>query len=102
MFVNDPGFHVDDEKLFDGKRMTYYGRWTYKFEEAARRGAEGGLIVHETAPAAYGWATVKISGTSQHAHWPRRSSPTPVSISMPRSARRCAPTSARWRWTTQR
>jgi hypothetical protein len=37
MFVNDPGFHVDDAKLFDGKRMTYYGRWTYKFEEAAAR-----------------------------------------------------------------
>ena len=46
------------------KAVTYYGRWTYKFEEAARRGAEGVLIVHETAPAAYGWATVKSSGTS--------------------------------------
>jgi Zn-dependent M28 family amino/carboxypeptidase len=39
MLVNDPGFHTGDEKLFDGKRMTYYGRWTYKFEEAARQGA---------------------------------------------------------------
>jgi Zn-dependent M28 family amino/carboxypeptidase len=44
--------------------MTYYGRWTYKFEEAARRGALGVLIVHETAPAAYGWATVKNSNTA--------------------------------------
>jgi Zn-dependent M28 family amino/carboxypeptidase len=39
MLVNDPGFHAGDAKLFDGKRMTYYGRWTYKFEEAARKGA---------------------------------------------------------------
>ena len=39
MFVNDPGFHARDATLFDGKRMTYYGRWTYKFEEAARQGA---------------------------------------------------------------
>ena len=43
--------------------MTYYGRWTYKYEEAARRGALGMLIVHETAPASYGWATVKNSNT---------------------------------------
>src|SRR3954468_20566840 len=39
MLVNDPGFHVNDPKLFEGKRMTYYGRWTYKYEEAAREGA---------------------------------------------------------------
>ena len=44
--------------------MTYYGRWTYKYEEAARRGAAGVLIVHETAPASYGWATVKNSNTN--------------------------------------
>ncbi len=61
MFVNDPGFHVDDEKLFDGKRMTYYGRWTYKFEEAARKGAAAALIVHDTAGASYGWDVVKNS-----------------------------------------
>lgn len=61
MFVNDPGFHVDDAKLFDGKRMTYYGRWTYKFEEAARKGAAAALIVHDTAGASYGWDVVKNS-----------------------------------------
>ena len=44
--------------------MTYYGRWTYKYEEAARRGAAGVLIVHETAPASYGWNTVKNSNTN--------------------------------------
>ena len=44
--------------------MTYYGRWTYKYEEAARQGAAGVLIVHETAPASYGWNTVKNSNTN--------------------------------------
>ena len=47
MLVNDPGFHANDARLFDGKRMTYYGRWTYKFEEAARQGARAALIVHD-------------------------------------------------------
>ncbi len=61
MFVNDPGFHSNDEKLFDGKRMTYYGRWTYKFEEAARKGAAAALIVHDDAGASYGWDVVKNS-----------------------------------------
>src|SRR5688500_9769984 len=59
MFVNDPGFHSGDEKLFDGKRMTYYGRWTYKYEEAARKGAAAALIVHDTSGASYGWDVVK-------------------------------------------
>ena len=48
MFVNDPGFHAKDATLFEGKRMTYYGRWTYKFEEAARKGAAAALIIHDT------------------------------------------------------
>ncbi len=64
VLINDADFEADAPGSFDGKAVTYYGRWTYKFEEAARRGAEGVLIVHETAPAAYGWATVKSSGTS--------------------------------------
>ena len=64
MMVNDPQPTEAEPNRFAGKALTYYGRWTYKFEEAARRGAEGVLIVHETAPAAYGWATVKSSGTS--------------------------------------
>ena len=63
VLINDPDFEtgVGD---FGGKAMTYYGRWTYKYEEAARRGAAGVLIVHETAPASYGWATVKNSNTN--------------------------------------
>ena len=64
VLINDADFEAEQPGAFDGKAVTYYGRWTYKFEEAARRGAEGVLIVHETAPAAYPWATVKASGTS--------------------------------------
>jgi Zn-dependent M28 family amino/carboxypeptidase len=62
VLVNDPDFETGKGD-FGGKAMTYYGRWTYKYEEAARRGALGVLIVHETAPAAYGWATVVNSNT---------------------------------------
>jgi Zn-dependent M28 family amino/carboxypeptidase len=53
VMVNDPGFWVGDTTLFKGKAMTYYGRWTYKFEEAARQGAKGCLIIHNTAAASY-------------------------------------------------
>ena len=56
VLVNDPG-HVDP-KLFDGKAETYYGRWTYKYEEATRQGAAGVLIVHDTGPAGYPWEVV--------------------------------------------
>jgi Zn-dependent M28 family amino/carboxypeptidase len=63
VLVNDPDFE-GGEGNFGGKSMTYYGRWTYKYEEAARRGAAGVLIVHETAPASYGWNTVKNSNTN--------------------------------------
>ena len=61
MFVNDPGFHAKDASLFEGKRMTYYGRWTYKFEEAARKGAAAAIIIHDTEGASYGWDVVKNS-----------------------------------------
>jgi len=61
ILVNDPGFLRGDPALFKGRAMTYYGRWTYKFEEAARQGASGALIVHDTGPAAYGWDVVKNS-----------------------------------------
>jgi Zn-dependent M28 family amino/carboxypeptidase len=61
MFVNDPGFHAKDANLFLGNRMTYYGRWTYKYEEAARKGAAAALIVHDTDGASYGWDVVKNS-----------------------------------------
>jgi Zn-dependent M28 family amino/carboxypeptidase len=63
VLVNDPDFETGKGD-FGGKAMTYYGRWTYKYEEAARRGALGVLVVHETAPASYGWATVKNSNTN--------------------------------------
>jgi Zn-dependent M28 family amino/carboxypeptidase len=62
VLINDPDFESGVGE-FGGKAMTYYGRWTYKYEEAARQGAAGVMIVHETEPAAYGWATVKNSGT---------------------------------------
>ncbi len=61
ILVNDPGFHAEDDSLFDGNRMTYYGRWTYKFEEAARQGAAAALIVHDTEGASYGWDVVRNS-----------------------------------------
>ena len=64
ILVNDPDYETADESgLFKGRRMTYYGRWTYKFEEAARQGAAGALIVHDTFPAAYGWQVVNSSWT---------------------------------------
>ncbi|TMM44817.1 M28 family metallopeptidase [Colwellia ponticola] len=63
ILVNDPGFATQDPELFTGNAMTYYGRWTYKYEEASRQGAEGAIIIHETAPASYGWSVVKNSWT---------------------------------------
>lgn len=61
MLINDPGFATEDANLFNGRAMTYYGRWTYKYEEAARQGADAVLIIHETAPAAYPWQVVETS-----------------------------------------
>jgi Zn-dependent M28 family amino/carboxypeptidase len=58
ILINDPGFATRDDTLFRGRAMTYYGRWTYKFEEAARRGAVGAIIIHQSEPASYGWDTV--------------------------------------------
>ncbi|CAN5388363.1 M28 family metallopeptidase [soil metagenome] len=63
VLVNDADFEDPSLDTFNGKAMTYYGRWTYKYEEAARQGAAGVLIVHETAPASYGWNTVRNSWT---------------------------------------
>jgi Zn-dependent M28 family amino/carboxypeptidase len=59
VFVNDPGFGTGDSTFFKGNTMTYYGRWTYKFEEAARQGAKGCLIVHDDVPAGYGFWVVQ-------------------------------------------
>lgn len=58
VLVNDPGYAGDDVELFNGRRMTYYGRWTYKYEEAARQGAAGVLVVHDTYAAGYPWEVV--------------------------------------------
>lgn len=59
VLVNDPGFGSDDPSLFKGNAMTYYGRWTYKFEEAARQGAKGVLIIHDDVAAGYGFWVVQ-------------------------------------------
>ncbi|MXV52263.1 M28 family peptidase [Pedobacter sp. HMF7647] len=61
VLVNDPGFKSNDPSLFHGDTMTYYGRWTYKYEEAARQGAAGVLIIHQTEPASYPWHVVNNS-----------------------------------------
>ena len=64
ILVNDPDWERPDlEGPFNGRAMTYYGRWTYKYEEAARQGAAAALIVHETEPASYGWNVVQSSWT---------------------------------------
>jgi len=67
ILINDPDFETGDDRGFGGRAMTYYGRWTYKFEEAGRQGAAGAIIIHETAPAAYPWAVVQSSTGS--ARW---------------------------------
>lgn len=63
ILVNDPGYATQDDSLFNGNAMTYYGRWTYKYEEAARQGADGALIIHETGAAGYPWEVVSSSWT---------------------------------------
>ncbi|MEZ5499392.1 MAG: M28 family metallopeptidase [Steroidobacteraceae bacterium] len=63
ILINDPGFATSDPKLFNGRAMTYYGRWVYKYEEAARQGAAAAIIIHDTEPAAYPWQTVVTSWT---------------------------------------
>lgn len=65
VLVNDPGFASEDPALFNGRAMTYYGRWTYKYEEAARQGAEAVLVIHETEPASYGWEVIG-RGKNEH------------------------------------
>ena len=65
ILINDPGFATQDETLFKGNAMTYYGRWTYKYEEAARQGAAAAIIIHETAPASYGWQVVSGSWSGE-------------------------------------
>ena len=61
ILINDPGFTSGSPRLFNGRAMTYYGRWTYKFEEAARQGAAAAIIVHDEEPASYPWSVVESS-----------------------------------------
>lgn len=63
MLINDPGFDTRRVNLFNGRSMTYYGRWTYKFEEAAKQGATAAIIIHEEEAAAYPWSVVENSWT---------------------------------------
>jgi Predicted aminopeptidases len=66
VFINDPGLYAEDSTLFKGKEMTYYGRWTYKFDKAAEMGAEGVIIIHETVGAGYGYNVPRNSAISSH------------------------------------
>jgi Zn-dependent M28 family amino/carboxypeptidase len=66
VLVNDPGFGGEDTTFFKGNTMTYYGRWTYKFEEAARQGAKGCFVIHNTIPAAYPFAVVQNGWNAPH------------------------------------
>jgi Zn-dependent M28 family amino/carboxypeptidase len=77
MLVNDPGFHAQDPQLFEGKRMTYYGRWTYKYEEAARQGAKAALIIHDSEGASYGWDVVRNSWSGAQFDLPAADDPDP-------------------------
>ena len=61
ILINDPGFDTGKLRLFNGRSMTYYGRWTYKFEEAARQGATAAIIIHEEEAASYPWSVVELS-----------------------------------------
>lgn len=77
ILVNDPGWNANDPKLFKGREMTYYGRWTYKFEEAARQGAAAAFIVHQTEPAAYGWNVVQSGWSTPKLDLPESEDPSP-------------------------
>lgn len=77
VLVNDPGFGNADAELFKGRAMTYYGRWTYKFEEAARQGAAAALIVHETEGAGYGWGVIENSWSGPQFDLPASEDPAP-------------------------
>ena len=79
ILVNDPDWQTEAlEGPFNGKAMTYYGRWTYKFEEAGRQGAAGALIIHQTEPAAYGWNVVESSWTGPQAYPQYGDNPPPM------------------------
>ena len=73
MMVNEPP--SDDPKFFKGKALTYYGRWTYKYEEAARKGAVGVILIHKTDMASYGWEVVRNSNSGEKAYLQLDSTP---------------------------
>jgi Zn-dependent M28 family amino/carboxypeptidase len=72
VLVNDPGYATQNDELFNGNAMTYYGRWIYKYEEAARQGAAAVIIVHETKPASYGWNVIESSWSGAQYHLPSK------------------------------
>lgn len=79
ILVNDPDFGTQSlEGPFGGKAMTYYGRWTYKYEEAARQGAAGAIIIHDTEPASYGWNVVESSWSGPQAYAQRGENAPPL------------------------
>lgn len=78
VLVNDPGFGGADTTFFKGNTMTYYGRWTYKFEEAARQGAKGCLVVHNTVPAGYPFQVLQNTWNSAHLYLDPRGQETSV------------------------
>ena len=79
MLVNDPDWRNPSlEGPFNGRAMTYYGRWTYKYEEAAEQGAAGALIVHDTEPASYGWNVVESSWSGPQAYAQRGADAPPL------------------------
>ena len=81
ILVNDPDFGSDSlEGPFNGKAMTYYGRWTYKYEEAARQGAAAALIIHDTEPASYGWNVVESSWSGPQAYAQRGKNAPPLTV----------------------
>jgi Zn-dependent M28 family amino/carboxypeptidase len=81
VLVNDPPATAAEPNLFGGKAMTYYGRWTYKYEEAERRGAAGMLIVHTTERAGYPWHVVVNSNSTEHRLLPRdAAAPPPIGV----------------------
>ena len=79
ILVNDPDYETEGlEGTFNGRAMTYYGRWTYKYEEAARQGAAAAIIVHDTEPASYGWNVVESSWSGPQAYAARGNNPPPL------------------------
>lgn len=81
VLVNDPPAPASEPKLFGGKAMTYYGRWTYKYEEAERQGAAGMLIIHTTYEAGYPWQVVTGSNSKEHRLLPRAAdAPAPIPV----------------------